>query len=139
MIATWQYIVLGSVLVVYLAVSLSWSRRDAIRANTFFCRLETTVSSALAPQQFVLTTKSYTPKSFGHRFWRFEGPSGRVEVFWDGKERHLSAELRSLGSPTVRKPLAGVGIDFGRPSDHQGVLDDLNAAITAAVISQAQS
>ncbi len=141
MIATWQYVALGGVVTTVLAVLQYRSWRTGVRDSAFFPRLETTVASALAAQQFVLTSKTHTPKSFGHRSWHFERPPRAIYVYWDGKEREIIVGLQEPESRTpARRRIAVVGIEMGSPSDrYQCVLDELIEAITAAVPSDAQS
>jgi hypothetical protein len=140
-IATWQYVAIGALVVVVLTVLQYRSRHTEVRDDAFFRTLEATVGRALAAQHFVLTRKVHMPKSFGHRYWYFERSLRAVQVFWDGKERQISAELQERESQTpVRKQIASFGIALGSPPDDYGrVLDGLVEAIDAAVRTDGSS
>ena len=141
MIEPWQYVALGVFVAAVLAVLQYQTWRTGVNDSAFFVKLETTLSRALAAQQFVLVSKTHRPRSFGIRTWDFERSPRTVEIFWDGKDREIIAALREPGSPTRgRKRIAAFSIAVFSPLDHyQRVIDDLVDSIDAALVTVVDS
>lgn len=135
MIETWQYVTLGAVIAIFIAIGRYKERQASARDDAFFATLEVTVANALAAQEFVLTSKEYLAKSFGHRRWNFECPPRTIRIFWDGRDREFGVELRDDESTTpVRKRIRVSGPwPSDPPERYQRVLDDVLDALDVAV------
>jgi hypothetical protein len=140
-IATWQWIALGSFVIAVLARLQYKVWRTGMRDELFFPLLEARITSALAAEHYLLTSKTHSPNVFGHRIWRFECPPKAIHVFWDGMEREIIVEAREAASPKpTRWEVAVIGIGTGSGSDrYQQALHDTVEAITIAVRAPAES
>lgn len=134
-IETWQYFVLGGLLVVFVAIARRHDKGASAVDDAFFARLEATVTTTLAARQFVLTRKGYLPASFGHRFWYFSCTSRTIRVMWDGRDREIAVELRDEESTTpVRQRTLITGPEWGgSPERYQRALDEVLEAVDAAL------
>jgi hypothetical protein len=140
LIATWQYVALGVIVTVVLAVLQYKTWRTGVGDSVLFPRLEAVLTGALAGEQFVLASKTHTPNSFGHRSWHFARPPTVIDVYWDGRERDIVVEMRETASPNaVRRRITAIGIGMGNPPDrYQHALNGLVEATIAALRSEAQ-
>jgi len=123
------------VIAIFVVVVRYWDRRAAVRDDAFFVTLETLATTALAAKQFVLASKEYQPKSFGHRFWRFERSPRTIRVYWEGRDREIVVEARDDDSPTpVRERIVIVGPWLGSPPErYQRALDEVLEALQTTV------
>ena len=141
MIATWQYLALIGIVIAVMAILQYGTWRTRRSDSVFFPRLEAEIANALAPEHFVLTSKTHTPNSFGHRSWRFERRPAAIHVYWDGKEREISAQLQEAASlKLVPRRLVAIGIGTGNSSERrQHALNALVEAIIAALRTETPS
>jgi hypothetical protein len=139
LIETWQYVALGGVLAIFVAIGLYEARRASVRDDAFFATLEATAASVLVAQQFVLTNKAHTPESFGNRFWYFERPPRTIRVFWDGRDREFAVEVRDRGAatPVRKRSLVSGPAPRASQESYRRVLDDLLEALDSAVHADA--